>query len=344
MIRDRWFFGRKTKSFTLQWHLTNVCPNHCRHCYDRSERTELDLERAQAVLADFRSFCRTKRVAPQLSLTGGDPFYYSRFWELLDGVAQAKIPYSILGNPIPDEAIRRLLAVRPPVYYQVSLEGLREHNDDMRGPGNFDRTMQFLADARKSGLTTHVMLTLTRANLEQVLPLGESLRGLTERFTFNRLSAVGEAVDLEMPEKNEYRDFLERYLASAQTNPVLGCKDNLFNILRLRYNRRLFPGCTGHGCGAAFNFVALLPDGEIHACRKYPSQLGNIADSTLQEIFDSPLAKRYRFGTTACQPCRLKKSCNGCPAVTYGQNQNPLQSRDPYCFWEPLQRIETPLR
>ena len=35
MIRDRWFFGRATRSFTLQWHLTNACPFHCRHCYDR---------------------------------------------------------------------------------------------------------------------------------------------------------------------------------------------------------------------------------------------------------------------------------------------------------------------
>ena len=31
-----------------------------------------------------------------------------------------------------------------------------------------------------------------------------------------------------------------------------------------------FGGCTGFGCGAAFNFMAVLPDGEVHACRKVP--------------------------------------------------------------------------
>ena len=56
MIREGWFRGRKTQSFTLQWHLTNACPFHCRHCYDRSDRRELDLPQALAVLEIFRPF------------------------------------------------------------------------------------------------------------------------------------------------------------------------------------------------------------------------------------------------------------------------------------------------
>ncbi|MCC6124955.1 MAG: selenobiotic family peptide radical SAM maturase, partial [Pirellulales bacterium] len=311
MIRERWFFGRKTKIFTLQWHLTNACPHRCRHCYDRTGRAELGLDRSLAALADLAAFCRKKRVAPRLSLTGGDPLCYAHFWELLEAIARADIPYSILGNPLDAKTIRRLIEIRPPTYYQVSLEGLREHNDAIRGAGHFDRAMDFLRAARCRGLTTHVMLTLTRANLEQVLPLGETLRGLTERFTFNRLAAVGEAVGLEVPEKRQFAEFLMRYLAASRTNPVLGFKDNLFNIVRSHFRRRLFPGCTGHGCGAAFNFVALLPDGEVHACRKYPSLLGNILGENLEQIYDSPTARRYRAGVQACRGCRLRNACGG---------------------------------
>ena len=65
---------------------------------------------------------------------------------------------------------------------------LQEQNDAIRGPGHFEKVMEFLANARSAGMETHVMLTLTRANAYQVIPLGNLLRGLTARFTFNRLT------------------------------------------------------------------------------------------------------------------------------------------------------------
>src|SRR5512137_1219380 len=100
MLRDRWLFGRKTGTFTLQWHLTNACPFHCRHCYDRSNRGELSLAQAEDVLTDLQAFCRKARVKPQVSLSGGDPLHYPHFWELYRRVGEAKVPASILGNPI----------------------------------------------------------------------------------------------------------------------------------------------------------------------------------------------------------------------------------------------------
>jgi selenobiotic family peptide radical SAM maturase len=338
MIRDRWLFGRKCRRFTLQWHLTNLCNAHCKHCYDRSKREQPSLRQALAILEDLKTFCRGANVAPQLSLSGGDPLLYSHFWELYEAIAHANIPVSILGNPISPDSIEHLLRLRPPTYYQVSLEGLSEHNDFMRGPGHFERIRDFLLEARKQGLNTHVMLTLTRANLDQVLPLGEELRGLTSRFTFNRLSQVGEAVDLEAPTKAEFVEFLRGYLAATRTNPVLGLKDNFFNIFRHHSKRPLMGGCTGFGCGAGFNFVALLPDGEVHACRKYPSLLGNIHQASLSEIYGSPQALRYRNGSTACGSCKLRNHCGGCPAVTHGRGLDPLSQRDPYCFLDEAAR------
>ena len=37
--------------------------------------------------------------------------------------------------------MRRLLNIQLLGYYQVSLEGLWEHNDSMRGAGHFDQVM-----------------------------------------------------------------------------------------------------------------------------------------------------------------------------------------------------------
>jgi selenobiotic family peptide radical SAM maturase len=333
MIRDRWLFGRATRAFTLQWHLTNACRFHCRHCYDRSDRQELERPEAMRVLADFQAFCRGRRVEPRLSLSGGDPLCCPYFWDLYQALADARIRVSILGNPIGPKEIERLLSIHRPVYYQVSLEGLAEHNDAIRGAGHFEQSMAFLDAALGRGLLTHVMLTLTRANLDQVIPLGRCLRGLTSRFTFNRLAQVGEGADLELPSQQEYQAFLARYLSERRMNPVLGVKDNLLSIARAHAGRRPFHGCTGFGCGAAFNFVALLPDGEVHACRKFPSVIGQIREAGLDAIYESAAAKQYRAGTVACRGCRLRRHCGGCMAVAYGQGLDPLRERDPFCFY-----------
>lgn len=332
MLRDARCWGRTSGSFTLQWHLTNACEAHCAHCYDRTDSQTLPAQVCRDILGDFHRFCRRHRVRGQVSLTGGNPLLHPNFWELYAAIADAGMAVSLLGNPLDDDTLARLAALRRPVYYQVSLEGLREVNDAIRGEGHFARTLAFLRAARRLGVVTHVMLTLHQANMDQVIPLGIHLEGLTRRFTFNRVAQVGEARRLTVPDTADYARFLREYLDAAARHPVLGFKDNLFNIIRRARNASLFGGCTGHGCGAAFNFVAVLPNGEVHACRKFPSPLGSLRESSLEAIYHSPQARRYRQGPLACRRCALRRHCRGCMAVTFGHGHDPLIDSDPCCF------------
>ncbi len=91
-------------------------------------------------------------------------------------------------------------------------------------------------------------------------------------------------------------------------------------------------GCAGYGCGAAFNFVSLLPDGEVHACRKLPSPIGNICKQTFSEIYYSEIASQYRAGSSACKDCDIRPVCGGCLAVSYGFGKDIFTELDPYCF------------
>jgi selenobiotic family peptide radical SAM maturase len=318
--------------FTLQWHITQACDLHCRHCYDRSDRETLDPVKAVAILDEFHEFCRDRHVRGQVSFTGGNPFLYPHFFDLYRAGAERGFGLTVLGNPVPRGSMEALLAIEHPVFYQVSLEGLREHNDWIRGPGHFDRTLGFLDVLRDLGVYSMVMLTLTRDNMSQVLPLAETLRGRTDLFTFNRLSSVGEGANLQLPSKREYVAFLKAYTDAAAGNPLIAFKDNLINIVLREQGRELFGGCTGYGCGAAFNFITLLPDGEVHACRKFPSPIGNILEKGLAEIYDSESALSYREGCRACRSCAIRHVCGGCLAVSRSSGGNPLEDVDPYCF------------
>ncbi len=324
-------------AFTLQWHITQKCDLHCRHCYDRTDRSPLSLEQGMHILDDLAGFCRNRNVRGSVSFTGGNPLLHPAFYDLYRAAADRWFTTSILGNPASREQVRRIMEIQPPRYYQVSLEGLREHNDEIRGRGQFDRVIEFLELLREEGMGSAVMLTLTADNIDQVLPLAELLRNRADSFTFNRLSPVGEGADLALPSRERFARFLEEYVAAARDNPVLGFKDNLINIVLHRRDREPFGGCTGFGCGAAFNFLALLPDGQAHACRKFPSLLGNVFEQDIAAIYDSEVAQRYRDGTAACGACELRPFCGGCLAVAQGLGLDIFEERDPHCFLEPVE-------
>jgi selenobiotic family peptide radical SAM maturase len=321
-----------SNSFTLQWHITQACDLHCRHCYDRSTRSHMTFEHAIKILDDLITFCRKRYVKGSISFTGGNPFLYPNFIEIYRAASERGFSLSILGNPVSRQQLEEIVAIQKPGYFQVSLEGLPEYNDFIRGEGHFNRIIEFLKLLREMNIFSMVMLTLTKDNIRQIIPLGEMLRDLTDRFHFNRLSMVGEGANLKLPEKNGYISFLESYVKATETNPVLGLKDNLFNILRYENGIKTFGGCTGYGCGAAFNFLAVLPDGEVHACRKFPSPIGNVFYQNIDEIYGSETAIRYRSGCAECRNCSIRPVCGGCFASSFSHGLNIFEEKDPFCF------------
>jgi selenobiotic family peptide radical SAM maturase len=321
-----------TSVFTLQWHVTQACDLHCKHCYDRSDRPHMKLEEGLKILDDFRDFCSQRHARGQISFSGGNPLLYSHFTELYRAAAERGFITAILGNPSTREEIEELISIQMPSFFQVSLEGLEEHNDNIRGRGHFERVTTFLDLLRKLDVYAMVMLTLTRDNVDQVVPLASFLRDRADTFNFNRLSMVGEGSNLRLPDKERYISFLEAYAKAAEDNPVMGFKDNLFNITRSEKGDEPFGGCTGCGCGAAFNFISILPDGEAHACRKFPSMIGNVLKQGIAGVYDSAVAERYRSGCSACDTCRIRPVCGGCLAVAYGHGLDIFEEKDPYCF------------
>ena len=319
-------------SFTLQWHITQACDLHCKHCYDRSTRSHMNIDQALQILFDFRNFCRSRYVKGAITFTGGNPLLYPHFKELYRRASESGFSLAILGNPAPREQIEELLSIQKPTHFQLSLEGLSDYNDYIRGRSHFKRVIDFLKVLREFKIFTMVMLTVTKDNMNQIIQLADMLRDHVDRFHFNRLSMVGEGMNLKLPEKEEYIAFLESYLNATKKNPVLGLKDNMMSILLFKKGLKPFGGCTTYGCGAAFNFLAVLSDGEVHACRKFPSRLGNIYIKSFTEIYDSELAQRYRSGCDACRSCSIRPVCGGCLAVAYSHELNIFKEKDPFCF------------
>lgn len=139
-------------------------------------------------------------MRPSITLSGGNPFFYPWFFDLYREVVERGMRVCILGNPVPAKQLDQLVEIGALSYYQISLEGLEEHNDCIRGDGAFRRALDFLPMLRERGIRAPVMITLTRDNMDQIIPVGELLRDRADRVTFNRLSQVGEGAALALPD------------------------------------------------------------------------------------------------------------------------------------------------
>lgn len=319
--------------FTLQWHITQACDLNCRHCYDRSDRETMTVPQALQVLDTLFDFCDRHHVYGQVSFSGGNPMLYPHFNRIYKEAADRGFMTAIIGNPMPLRRVEEMQSIQAPEFYQVSLEGMGDHNDYIRGPGHFGRTIDFLEVLGGLGVYRIVMLTLTRDNMDQVLELAEFLKGRVELFTFNRLASMGEGAKLSSVPPELYPEFLSAYMAAAKSNASMGFKDNLFNLLRWQRGDPVGGGCTGFGCGAAFNFASVLPDGEVHACRKMPSWIGSIYEQSLNDIYHGSLARKYRNGSSGCGGCPIRPVCGGCISVGFGFGRDIFNEVDPYCFF-----------
>ena len=143
----------------LLLHITDRCNLSCRHCFiGESGNTDLPLEDIEAAVEEFEGM-----QGLRLLISGGEPLLHRKFWEINDFVADRDLRSVLLTN---GTLIDRQTAARLKVQeVQVSLDGLREAHDYIRGEGHFERSVeavQLLADA---GLQVSVATMVHSRNL-----------------------------------------------------------------------------------------------------------------------------------------------------------------------------------
>jgi MoaA/NifB/PqqE/SkfB family radical SAM enzyme len=55
-------------------------------------------------------------------------------------------------------------------------------------------------------------------------------------------------------------------------------------------------------------------------------------ESSIDEIYHSALAERYRAGSRACRQCSLNLVCRGCLAIAFSLGLDIFTDKDPFCF------------
>ena len=336
--------------FAFQWHITDQCDQRCTHCYIFSEDahcsvSSMPYEKMEMVVERCGQMCERLRRTPYFYITGGDPILHPDFWRLCRLLKKKGIDFGILGNPFHlNGQVCQILADCGCKKYQLSLDGLEKTHDRFRKPGSFKATLEKIDCIRRAGMYCAIMTTVSNANLEEIPELIDLVaEKQADVFAFGRYCPTsGQKSEEYHIEPLAYRSFLEKCWAKFQRHKDSGTtfqlKDHLWTLFL--YEKGLFPlseklkaGVIYDGCHCGASHMTILPSGDVYACRRMESKIGNVFEVSPYDLFLGEQMGRYRQYDKfeKCASCELRRFCRGCPAVAYGYTKN-MYAPDPQCW------------
>lgn len=297
----------------------------------------------ESVFNNCMDMCKKTRRIPYFYITGGDPVLHSRFWDLMKLFKANKINFSILGNPfhLTDKVCGKLRESGCE-RYQLSIDGLRETHDAMRKSGSFDITLERIKVLRNSGIRCAIMTTVSGTNAHEMAGIIDTVvEHKADIFAFGRYCPTSSEKSAHLSPQ-QYKNLLEtcwnKFEQYKDSGTSFNLKDHLWTLFLyekglFRIPERLKDNVIYEGCNCANCHLTILPKGEVYACRRMESKVGNVFDEKLFDIFTGDKMDYYRDYDKfeKCTKCELKRFCRGCPAVTFGYTGN-FYAADPQCW------------
>jgi len=356
-------------NLSIQWHITADCNNRCRHCYMFDKKT-YEIEKA-GELSDSELFKIIENIEAfekkwnaeikHFAITGGDPLLRKNWFEFVKTLRNKNKSVSMMGNAdtLTEENLKKLSELGI-LRYQLSLDGLEEKHDYIRGKGNLQKTIKGIEKLSQFGIHSQIMFSMNAENKDDLIPLLNFIanNSSAKSFSFDVVSSVGNAKNHLSGELNSqvlykiFREYLtEKKRLAAAGNPIrLNEKPNLFNVLRAtdgdEYINSAKEISVISGCLIGWTCVCILSNGDVLACRRFPLKIGKMPEQSFEDIFlGSKELRKFRRPEyfEECGNCEYYKICRGCPAVVYGFTGNPF-AKNPLCFKDLLKPKKTFLK
>ena len=331
------FTFKMTVPFALQLHVTEKCNLRCIHCYNNSWEKELSFSDFKRIVLQFKEILELTRAVGTVYITGGEPLLWPHLYNGIHYLVKNKLMPRLLtnGTLIDSETAKKLRKAGLRLA-QVSLDGLKDTHEFIRGPGTFEKVINGIKNLISENVEVTVMVTIMRKNLKDVdgiLKLVESLG--VKRISFGRFVPIGTGSTLaEEALTPEEVYLLFKSLSHKKTKVKIIKRDPLWNVINT-------PKLAFSGCSAGQFLLDVLVDGTVYPCRSLPIPVGNVFESNLTDIwlFAPTLEKIRNRKNLECNSCPYIHLCGGCRGIAYATTHN-IFSRDPQCFIDLINNIE----
>jgi MoaA/NifB/PqqE/SkfB family radical SAM enzyme/SAM-dependent methyltransferase len=314
----------------LWFHLTNRCNQACRHCLFASspaDGAELESRRVKDIASQAVSLgCRV------FALTGGEPMFYADFAVVVDFLLQFDQAHVVvLTNGLFLKEYAAELARWPAerFHLQVSLDGLEQNHDRLRGPGAFAALMENLEWLTAQGRTCTLSMCVTSTNytdLPDLVDLAGEMGAANFHLVWYFIRGRGTRDQFVPPEA-----IVPQVVEAARRAAARGI--SLDNLEILKSQVFAPPGTIYDGAGSGWESLAVGPDGRLYPS---PALVGvkdlasDLADGLESAWKESPVLKDLRRATAASLASPLRFFLGGGDpdhSYLYG---GTLVGEDPY--------------
>lgn len=334
------------KPINVTWELTLACNLRCKHCGSaagKCREDEISLDRALDLCDELHEL-GTKEV----TLIGGEPLLSDKWYPVAKKLYSLGIKVNFVSNGtlISDKAVSMLKEARIN-NFGVSIDGMPETNDSIRGKGAYEKIEKAIKRLHKAGIKVSVATTISKYNfpeLEQVY--NELMRMKVKVWQIQLAMPVGRMKEEDMIAKEDLKKLVEFIIKVRQDGAVRvfpGCNIGYFGGLEEKYRtmpeEQALPFWTG--CYSGVFEMGIMSNGSIKGCLAMKDRLieGTIKKNTLKEIWKNPEAfaynRKFKGCKGGCAKCEYGEICRGgCPIIS--EALTGTMNNDPYC----IERIE----
>ena len=294
------------RPYFITFNLTETCNSRCIMCnfwkkkkrHDEITPQEIRKILQQDVMRDLKT----------IALTGGEIFMRPDIPEIIDAIYDTTgvKPHFGTNGLFPSKLDKLMETHRHKIGgVMVSIDGLGEVHDTIRGKGTFDITMKAIRMLKeKYGFIPTINMTLSKQNYKTLLETHAYFKDYVFTYKIAKKSALhfGNNMDMDFElNEQEMKEVIED--AKKITNK------NMYDVF---IDDWALHGKRPSPCYAGITQAVVNQDGTIQPCIHKPA-FGNIRTADVNALWTSEQAEQFRKTHKTCQDCYER-----CTVETFG--------------------------
>ena len=328
------------KNMNITIDVTSKCNLRCKHCRVNEIGYDMTLDEIEEVFNKLTDF-KPRGVF----ISGGEPLIRDDIVEIVKK-SKKLAPVTILNTNsllLTENKLKELIDAGLD-YIQVSVDGIEEQHDYIRGKGTYKKTIEKMKmiNEYSDQIKLHISSVVSQKNIDYMEEFARQILEIEKinvqilgfkRFIPNNVlkdtAALGKD-GLKKLYKN--LELLQKKYNEKTTIASDMPMKNVFNEKRaIEVMKKYNLSCVG--CSAGVNGISIRNDGTVTPCTLLYISCGNILKQNLKEILqNADMVKiKNRELKGKCGKCQYKLICGGCRAAAY-QISGDFLEEDSECF------------
>ncbi|MCM8808350.1 MAG: radical SAM protein [Candidatus Omnitrophica bacterium] len=326
-------------TFHIQWHITDNCHLRCKHCYQDnfSSKNDLPFEKLILIYSNICEFLEKNNKKLVIDITGGEPFLHKDWKKLVEKIIKSdyveKIGIITNGLLLDDLIIYEI--EKNKIILKISTEGVEKESYEFFRGKNYEKFIKICEKIKDIKTEKYLMFTLLEKNWNEIFNIFD----FAKNYNFNgviieRFIPYGLGKKL----KEDVISFEKWVLITEFLHKICNIKFEISDIVEFKgYMVKIKKNCYelyGSQCIVGKYGIAIMPDGKVFPCRRFPLSIGNLLKDRLIDIWrNSEVLNKIRnknFLKGICKNCIID-NCIGCRALAYSI-YNDFLEEDPLCY------------